>query len=123
MAFKRVVSDGPVATWPRDGTIPDIDPDAIASGVAVVDSPEKRLLLAVLENAIREARGVLTCSSATKQQHVDLKRDALLWLYSPGHPGRFGSAAFIFDALNIDHDWFLAQFTRHERARSRRTRA
>ncbi len=77
----------------------ELDPDAIAACTTAQASPERRLLVALLADALGVARGKGAQAPA-----------AYAWLCSPFGPDRYGTAAFVCAELGIDQSAMLKRW-------------
>lgn len=104
------VMEIPIGQAPKHALIgPLLDPDRHIAGLRqAVESPERLLLLAILSNAVREA---LPFSAVD----VEDRAKAYRWLHDRSERWRWGSAAFICDALDVDQEWLVSAFARLRR--------
>ena len=93
-----VVSDTPL--------VPLIDPDALRTRAAW-EQPEKGLLAQILTLAIEEARGQVI-GRERDSACVRIQRQADAWLRDRT-ANYWGSAAFIFEQLGLDHGAVIAR--------------
>ena len=100
-----------------DSTEPDIIlPGQLTGDVAMLDEPERRLRLAVLEDAIRYVQRYL---HATDKHGRALYEDAVDWFGSPdrGDPFAFEN---VCDALGLDPDYIRGGLRRWRDTEARR---
>lgn len=104
----------------RAAFVPDIDPAHIAIAATTLDTPERRLLLGLLENALADIRGMRSGIS-TSVTAESLQDAGWAWLHDRQRTS-YGSAAYVFAHLGIDHAWFLGELARRSRAACRARR-
>ena len=96
----------------EDRLVPDIDPAHIRSAMTVPVSPERLLLVAVLERAVNDLLYCVTDVTTTREERL-IRAEVHAWFHD--RRARGWGCAYICEALGIDHEWFLAALAKRRR--------